>query len=122
MCKIAQHSTAQHSTAQHSTALTTLLLFSDKELSSKSIIIDILRIIAMQRSMKLLFCVAFFIFAAREQTMKVSERDIEILENLSLFLYWRTDMNKRIMNLADVTKGQPVGYPKCLYESRGGIQ
>ena len=111
-----------HSTAQHSTALTTLLLFSDKELSSKSIIIDILRITAMQRSMKLLFCVAFFIFAAREQSMKVSERDIEILENLSLFLYWRTDMNKRIRNLADVTKGQSVGYPKCLYESRGGIQ
>ena len=114
----AQHSTAQHSTAQHSTALTTLLLFSDKELSSKSIIIDILRITAMQRSMKLLFCVAFFIFAAIEQSMKVSERDFVILENLSLFLYWRTDMNKRIRNLADVTKGQPVGYPKCLYESR----
>ena len=106
----------------HSTALTTLLLFSDKELSSKSIIIDILRITAMQRSMKLLFCVAFFIFAAREQSMKVSERDIEILENLSLFLYWRTDMNKRIMNLADVKKGQPVGYPKCLYKNKGGIQ
>ena len=117
MCKI-----AQHSTAQHSTALTTLLLFSDKELSSKSIIIDILRITAMQRSMKLLFCVAFFIFAAIEQSMKVSERDFVILENLSLFLYWRTDMNKRIRNLADVTKGQPVGYPKWLYESRGGIQ
>ena len=76
----------------------------------------------MQRSMKLLFCVAFFIFVARKQSIKGSERDFVILENLSLFLYWRTDMNKRIKNLADVTKSQPVGYPKCLYKNKGGIQ
>ena len=76
----------------------------------------------MQRSMKLLFCVAFFIFVARKQSIKGSERDFVILENLSLFLYWRTGMNEYVKNLADVIGGQSGGYSKCLYKNKGGIQ
>ena len=69
-------------TAQHSTALTTLLFFSDKRLS---VIFYILGMIVMRRSIRLLFCMAFFIFAAKKQLVKVSERDFEILGSLSLF-------------------------------------
>ena len=66
-----------------------------------------------------MFCVAFFIFVARKQSIKGSERDFVILENLSLFLYWRIGMNKYVKNLAD---GQSVVYSKCLYKNKGGIQ
>ena len=115
----AQHSTAQHSTAQHSTALTSFFSFSDKNLPNRFVPINIEGIIAMQRSVRLSISVAFSIFAAIEQSMKVSERDFVILENLSLFLYWRIGMNKYVKNLAD---GQSVVYSKCLYKNKGGIQ
>lgn len=49
----------------HSTALVTLLFFSDKRLSNKSIIINILGMIAMHRSIKLSFCLAFFHFCGK---------------------------------------------------------
>ena len=48
---------------QHSTS--TLLFFSDKRLSNKSIIINILGMIAMYRSIKLSFCLAFFHFCGK---------------------------------------------------------
>ena len=50
---------------ENRTALATLLFFSDKRLSNKSIIINILGMIAMHRSIKLSFCLAFFHFCGK---------------------------------------------------------